>query len=106
MRIFREMIFFGGFSNVHITLPGVVENGLIYGKNDEERRKGQTQHCKYLCSLLHKRVDDALSMLGGAQQGATEAEDPLHDAVNDILCALGSNTTELSSRDRDLPSNA
>ncbi len=89
MRVFKEPIFFGGFSNCHIDLPGVVENGLIFGRNDSERIKSQCQHIDHLLSLLHKRLDDALDDLSGLQQGATEAEESYNEAVDDILCALG-----------------
>ncbi len=104
MRLFKQAIFFGGSSNSHIDLPGVMENGRMFSPNEQEGRKSQKKHIEHLCGLLHKSLDEALEDLSGAQQPAhpssakeyqleCEAQDKSLEmrmaVVADIATALG-----------------
>lgn len=68
IKMFKEPIFFGGFSNVHLELPGVVENGKIFGATQAERNRSQDKHIEHLCGLLHKSLDKGFDLSSGSQQ--------------------------------------
>lgn len=118
--MFKEPIFFGGFSNMHIELPGVVEKGKIFGDTQAENNRSQDKHIEHLCGLLHERLDEGLSHLSGSQQwtppgkfgspsgstieewieGQNEISNKIMAVIEDVASALGAKVNRMDDEVR------
>lgn len=120
--MFKEPIFFGGFSNTHIELPGVLENGKIFGDTQAENNRSQEKHVEHLCGLLHERLEEGFSHLSGSQQwtppgkfgspsgssmeewteGQDEIQGKIMAIIEDVATALGAKVHHMNDEDRFL----